>query len=332
MDRLSDRQEQVLRATVHHYVDTVEPVSSATLVKRFGLEASSSTVRSAMGALSQRGLLTQPHASSGRVPSAQGYRHYVDCLLPPPAGALIYLQKELTNLSFKWAARDDLLFQLAKRLTDFTGLMSLIIKPVRQKDTLQQVRLVRNCDRMLIMLVESSSQTTNLNVRLPLEGSLDLEVMEIWLREQLSKSGDGSIEWLALPTQLQFIGSIVREALQSHSQGKISTDRNALFHGISRLVDQPEFRNSNRFIPLLELIDNRPASVVPIHENPMGSVWIGHEHPHHALTDCSVVEEPFRTSNEGIGHVALVGPMRMAYATSKAAVKMVANHLETVLS
>ncbi|HJO77734.1 MAG TPA: HrcA family transcriptional regulator, partial [Prochlorococcaceae cyanobacterium Fu_MAG_134] len=58
MESLPARQQQVLQATVHHYVDTIEPVGSKTLVQRFGLQASAATVRSAMGALEQRGLLT----------------------------------------------------------------------------------------------------------------------------------------------------------------------------------------------------------------------------------------------------------------------------------
>ena len=72
MKPLSARQRQVLQATVHHYVDTIEPVGSRTLVQRFGIPASSATVRSAMGVLEQRGLLTQPHTSAGRGPSPRG--------------------------------------------------------------------------------------------------------------------------------------------------------------------------------------------------------------------------------------------------------------------
>ena len=67
----------------------MEPVGSNALVRRFRIQASSSTIRSDMGALETRGLLTQPHPSAGRVPSPQGYRHYVNCLLPPP-GAVSY--------------------------------------------------------------------------------------------------------------------------------------------------------------------------------------------------------------------------------------------------
>ena len=129
MKPLSARQNEVLQATVHHYVDTMEPVGSRTLVQRFGLQASSATVRSAMGVLEQRGLLTQPHTSAGRIPSPLGYRHYVDTLLSEPGVAVLHLERELTGLSLRWAALDDLLQQLARRLTDFTGLMSLITRP-----------------------------------------------------------------------------------------------------------------------------------------------------------------------------------------------------------
>ena len=96
---LPRRQQQVLQATVQHYVDTVEPVGSRTLVRRFGLDASPATVRSAMGALEQKGLLTQPHTSAGRVPSPKGYRQFVDALLPEPGAAVVQLQRELAELS-----------------------------------------------------------------------------------------------------------------------------------------------------------------------------------------------------------------------------------------
>ena len=139
---LPHRQEQVLQATVRHYVDTTEPVGSKTLVQRFGLEASPATIRSAMGALELRGLLTQPHTSAGRVPSPLGYRHYVNCLLPAPGAAAGQLQRELMGLSLQWAALDDLLLHLARRLADLTGLLSLITRPERPSPALQALRLV----------------------------------------------------------------------------------------------------------------------------------------------------------------------------------------------
>ncbi len=310
----------------------MEPVGSKALVRRFSLKASSSTVRSDMGALENKGLLTQPHPSAGRIPSPQGYRHYVNWLLPPPGVTVQHLESELTHMSLRLAALDDLLWQLAKRLTDFTGLMSLITRPVRKQKMLEEVRLVQSGERLLVMLVESSNHATHLNVRLPFEAIGELEAMEIWIRKQLAQSDKGSLDWSALPPQLHMSGTIVREAIQSHRYSLSNVETGALFHGMSRLVAQPEFSQSNSLRPLLELMDSHPAAVVPMDDSRLDGVWIGAEHPHKALVDCAVVQATYKSSNEGVGHVALVGPMRMAYATAMAAVRSVADHLARVLS
>ena len=324
MQPLSSRQEQVLRATVHHYVDTIEPVGSRSLVQRFGIQASSATVRSAMGALERRGLLTQPHTSAGRIPSALGYRHYVDLLLPKPGVAVQHLERELTGLSLRWAALDDLLLQLARRLTDFTGLMSLITRPSGPTPQLEAIRLVKSGERLLVMLVEDSGRASHLNLRLPHGAEQELTAMERWTDSQLE---EGGLNWDALPLHLQRSGDVLRSALDQPAK---TVDSPAVVHGLSRLVAEPEFQSSSDLRPLLELIDERPGALVS--EGPEAGVWIGEEHPQRALQICSVVQAPYRCGSDGIGHVALVGPMRMAYATAKAAVQRVARHLELLLS
>ena len=329
---LPSRQQNVLRATVHHYVDTIEPVSSTTLVKRFGLEASSATIRTAMGELEEKGLLTQPHTSAGRIPSPLGYRHYVDCLLPPPGSAVLQLEKELTTLSLQWAALDDLINQLGKRLTDFTGLMSLITKPTRPKQTLQEVRLVQREDRLLIMLVENSNKVSHLNIRLPHKAKSELEAIESWMRSQLSMTDNGRLNWSSLPKQIHLSGSLIREAIESHNRINSSTMKEVIVQGMASLASQPEFSKSNSFTPLIELLDNHPEAVVPINYQHKEGIWIGKEHPQKALASFSVVEASYLATNAGVGHVALIGPMRMTYATAKAAVRKVAHHLERLLS
>jgi len=325
MKPLSARQEQVLQATVHHYVDTIEPVGSRTLVQRFGIKASSATVRSAMGVLERRGLLTQPHTSAGRIPSALGYRRYVDDLLPEPGVAVQHLERELAGISLRWAALDDLLLQLARRLTDFTGLMCLISRPQQPKTQLEAIRLVPSGDRLLVMLVDDSGRASHLNLRLPHGASEELGAMERWTEEQFLKEGD--LNWEALPPQLQRSGGVLRNALE---QPPTAPDKPLVVHGLSRLMAEPEFHTSHQLRPLLELIDEQPGALVHASDQPQ--VWIGSEHPERALQACSVVQAPYRCGGEGRGQVALVGPMRMAYATARAAVERVARHLELLLS
>ena len=78
---MDDRKKKILQAIVEEYIETAEPVSSKALVEKHGIDYSSATIRNEMAELEKAGLLDKPHTSSGRVPSAQGYRYYVDELL-----------------------------------------------------------------------------------------------------------------------------------------------------------------------------------------------------------------------------------------------------------
>jgi heat-inducible transcriptional repressor len=326
---LPRRQQEVLQATVRHYVDTTEPVGSKTLVQRFGLDASPATVRSAMGALEQRGLLTQPHTSAGRIPSQRGYRHYVDCLLPAPGVAVGQLERELMGLSLQWAALDDLLLQLARRLADLTGLLSLITRPQRRNPRLQALRLVPSGERLLVLLVEEGACASNLNLRLPAAAHDQLPALERWACEQLSR---GELHWQTLPSQLKLSGAVLRQGLHSHRQSLPSSPQAALTMGLGGLLLQPEFQRSDSLRPLLQLVEEEPGQVLLSEQaGGLGGVWIGTEHPHPALGPCAVVQASYGAGSDGLGHVALIGPMRMAYATARSAVQAVARTLERLL-
>lgn len=341
MQSLSPRQQQVLQATVRHYVDTTEPVGSKTLVRRFGLGASAATVRSAMGVLEQRGLLTQPHTSAGRIPSQAGYRVYVDDLLPNPGAAANQLQRELGNLELQWGALDDLLQHLARRLADLTGLLSLITRPHPPHPLLQAVRLVASGERLLVLLVQGTARHSSLNLRLPRGTERDLAILERWVNERLRHHG-GRIDWGLLPEELRHSGAVLRQALDDLER-RGSPERQAVVAaGLGGLLAQPEFSRTASLLPLVQLVDHEPDLVLgpvqrlapstPLAAAPSERIWIGSEHPHAALSSCAVVQAPYLTGDGAVGHVALVGPMRMAYATARATVQSVASVLQRLFS
>jgi heat-inducible transcriptional repressor len=330
VDSLPPRQQEVLRATVRHYVDTMEPVGSHTLVRRFGFPASPATVRSAMGALEQRGLLTQPHTSAGRIPSQQGYRLYVDQLLPAPGAAATQLERELAGLSLQWAAMDDLLVYVARRLSDLTGLLSLITRPRSRAPRLREIRLMASDESLLVILVQGSGSSTNLHLRLPPGIQQELPVLERWTNGQLRAPGDRAIAWELLPAELASSGRLLRQALDSHSLLTAGSNGTVVAAGLGGLLSQPEFSRTSSLLPLVQLVETHPDQVLgPQAGQDLGSlVWIGSEHPHQALGQCAVVQSPYCTGDGGRGLVALVGPMRMAYATARAAVQSVAHLLQ----
>ncbi|MFQ6538482.1 MULTISPECIES: HrcA family transcriptional regulator [Aphanothece] len=325
---LSQRQQEVLQLAVRHYVDTVEPVGSKTLVRRFGLPASSATVRSAMGALEQRGLLTQPHTSAGRIPSQQGYRVYVDRLLPAPGAAAQQLERELTGLSLHWSALDDLLLHLSRRLGDFTGLLSLITRPQKRQQRLQELRLVASGDRLLVFLVAGSAGAGSLNLRRPPVAPQEIERLERWTNHQLRAHPDHPIPWQQLPQELRHGGDLLRQALERR-QPLAQENLQAVASGLGGLLAQPEFSQTASLRPLLQLVEDTPQQVLGPRAD---AIWIGREHPHGALERCAVVQASYTTGDGAQGQVALVGPMRMAYATARAAVHSVAATLSRLLS
>ena len=78
---LDNRKKKILQAIVNEYIDTIEPVSSQSLIVKYGLDVSSATIRNDMAELEKGGFLEKTHTSSGRVPSSKGYRYYVDQLI-----------------------------------------------------------------------------------------------------------------------------------------------------------------------------------------------------------------------------------------------------------
>ena len=96
--------------------------------------------------------------------------------------------------------------------------------------------------------------------------------------------------------------------------------------GLAGLLAQPEFSATASLRPLVELVEEAPQQLLQA-----AGIWIGAEHPHRALHQCAVVQANYRSRDGGLGQVALVGPMRMAYATAMAAVRSVAQVLERLL-
>jgi heat-inducible transcriptional repressor len=284
-----------------------------------------------MGALEQRGLLTQPHTSAGRIPSTLGYRHYVNCLLPAPGATAQQLQRELMGLSLQWAALDDLLLHLARRLADLTGLLSLITRPQQNSPGLQALRLVPSGDRLLVFLVENAAVASSLNLRLPEDASGELGALERWAGNQLEL---GRLDWASLPPHLRLSGEVLRQGLTSHDRAKAGHRDGSVAMGLGGLLSQPEFQRSDSLRPLLQLVEEEPQTLLQsaqVTSPERQGVWIGSEHPDPALHHCAVVQAPYRTGSGGEGQVALVGPMRMAYSTARAAVSSVALALERLL-
>ena len=148
-------------------------------------------------------------------------------------------------------------------------------------------------------LVESSAASSSLNLRLLPDSSAQLQALEHWLNDQLSKS---AINWSGLPSHLQSVGAPLKQALASHNRGRNRQAEGALTTGLAGLLCQPEFQLTTSLRPLLQLVEQQPHELLnPAAATASGGVWIGQEHPHPALSGCAVVQAPYATASGGEG-------------------------------
>src|SRR5207249_4181529 len=149
---LAERQRDLLRAVIREYIATAEPVASAALVRRYGLDVSSATVRNALAALEELGLLTHPHTSAGRVPTDLGYRYFIESLMPDTA---LQPDEQLTvSHQFQQAQRDtaEWLRLAASTLARLSAEASIVTQPAGTKSALKHVDVVPIHERRVLIV------------------------------------------------------------------------------------------------------------------------------------------------------------------------------------
>ena len=150
---LNDRKKEILQAIVEEYIETAEPVSSKAIVEKRGLDYSSATIRNDMAELEKIGLLDKPHTSSGRVPSAKGYRYYVDELLnynDISIQEIKYIQEQLAT---KINQVEELTKITTSTLSEITHYTSVGIGPTAQKQDIEEIKFVLLGSRLLMVVI-----------------------------------------------------------------------------------------------------------------------------------------------------------------------------------
>src|SRR5579884_3982305 len=151
---LTERQRTILRRVVEEFVGTGQPVGSKTLVERSDLRVSASTVRAELAELEQRGLLTHPHTSAGRVPTERGYRYYADELLgrlePHPPAFPLDLTATSTEVEAALQATTEMLSQV-------TRLLALVSAPPLEATHVRHVEVLLLQPQLVMVVVITSA-------------------------------------------------------------------------------------------------------------------------------------------------------------------------------
>ncbi len=339
---LDDRAGEILKSVIQAHVLTGEPVGSRTLSKASGLDLSPATIRNVMSDLEERGLLSQPHASAGRVPTDLAYRLYVDRLMSRPPIELGHAQAIDEALLHRRGEIPELLGEAARQLSRVSQHVGVVLVPDMRRIVVEHLEFVRlDAQRVVAILVDRSGVVHN--------RILDLEAT--FEQPDLDRMGSELSRRFSGQTLSVIREAIARELLEEQSAydrrrarllelgrealavGGEASD--VLVEGASNLVGALEFNDLERTKELLRTLEQK-GRLVDLLENVLTGqgvqVVIGHENPVSSLSDLSVVATTYRAGDRVLGTVGVVGPTRMEYARAIALVDYLAHVLTRFLT
>ena len=336
---IEDRKLAVLRAIVEDYVATQEPVGSKSLVERHRLGVSPATIRNDMAALEDEGLIAQPHTSAGRIPTDQGYRFFVDRLATLKA---MSPAEKRAIAGFLEGAHDldDVVQRSVRLLAQLTQQVAIVQYPTLARSTVRHIELVAmGPSRVLTVLILSTGRVEQRVVEVPVELGDEL-LGELRVRVNAAATGeriaDAAAALGALPEQVprettatySVVVAALVEAMSDHR-----SDERVVVGGTANLARFGDnFEQSIK--PMLEAIEEHVVLLKLLGEATSSSqvtVRIGHEGPIDQLSATSVVATGYGPSDDALSVLGVVGPTRMDYPGSMAAVRAVARYVSTIL-
>ena len=337
---LDERKAAILRAIVSHYVSSGEPVGSKTIVERFNLAVSPATVRNEMGALEEAGYLRQPHTSAGRIPTDAGYRYFVDAWanqtrLPSREVARIHRFFDEP----RWEL-EDALRKTASLLSAVTDHAAVVFAAGLDRNTVRHVELVRlSGDRAMVLLVTDTGRVANHLVQIPepldtvlLDHAADMLNRTV-VGIPLESAADRIVSSIdRFPLELREAVSAVARALREEVSDR-ATER-VFLEGTSNIVDEQKFADLEVVRQVIGALEHRRL-VLEVLADALStesvSVRIGPENSVEEMQFCSVVTAPYGAEGNVLGSLAVVGPTRMDYRRTIAAVHEIASSLGRML-
>lgn len=317
---LNDRKKRILQAIVDEYVDTAEPVSSGSIADKDGIDYSSATIRNEMAELEKEGYLDKVHTSSGRVPSAKGYRLYVNELLKEQNLTLEETKFIKSKLEIKVNEIEELTKITTNTLSEITHYTTVAIGPKNNNQIVEEIKFVLLGNRMLMAVIVTDGglvkeaiikfdedireeQVQNLNhiFNSKLKGK-PLEKIDKPLEEYIFSELNYSVE--VIKAIIEQINKVIEE------QEKIYLE------GANKVFEQPEFQNVQIAKNFINILDKKDLVIDLLNSEFTDdiNVYIGDDDAEDGLKDFSVITFKQKINDKEMGTIGIIGPKRMDYS------------------
>ena len=330
---LDERKRKVLQAIIEEYVNTAEPVSSNALITKYDLNCSSATIRNEMADLEKQGYLDKVHTSSGRIPSAKGYRLYVDELMQDDRISLEEIKYISDKLETKVHEIEDLTKITATTISEITHYTTVTIGPKATEQIIQEIKFVLLSNRMILAIIitetgmvketiikfdedvtEKQVETLNYIFNNKLKGE-PIEKIDKPLEEFLAEEMTDSVK--VIKPILKQIKKVLFE------------DEKIYLEGAKRELDLPEFNSLEVAKNFMNILDTKELMTDMLNSGFAEdiNIYIGEENEKEELKDFSVVTFKHKVGNKDMGTIGIIGPKRMDYAKVISVMKYISKKL-----
>lgn len=330
---MDERKKRILQAIVEEYINTAEPVSSGSIVKKYGLDFSSATIRNEMAELEKVGFIEKTHTSSGRVPSAKGYRLYVDKLLNDNNISLAeikYIQAKLMN---KVNEMEDLTKIATSTISEVTHYTTLAIGPKAKMQNIEEIKFVLLGKRMLMAVIltdagiiketiikfnqditDEQVETLNFIFNNKLRGK-PLDLIDKPLEEYIFSHMSYSLE--------------VIKPIMEQLNKVLNEEEKIYLEGANKAFDLPEFKSLEVARNFINVIDKKEIVTDLLNTGFANdiNVYIGNENENEKLKDFSIVTFKHKYKNKDLGTIGIIGPTRMDYSKVISVMKYISKKL-----
>lgn len=311
---LTDRQNQILKLIITEYIKSARPVGSNLICKE--LKCSSATIRNEMASLEELGLLEKTHTSSGRVPSEQGYRYYVDHLMKPKelnGEDMLKLQIIFNNQQLEL---NDYLSESLKLIADITNYTSIVLGGTSHDNKLKEISVVPiDNENLIVIVVTDKGHVENKKITLKNVSHEEIRKTVNLINDLIVGTPIDEVS-----SKLEFeIKPIIGRYVKEHEivyntfyqVFKDFSSKNVNVVGKNNILKQPEFSSVDKIKDIFGKLDNKEQIINSIEEeNNDIKIYIGKEN--NLDDEVTVIKTKYHTADQE-GTIAIVGPKRMDY-------------------
>lgn len=338
---INDRAQSLLKTLVERYIEDGQPVGSARLARDSGMKLSPATIRNVMADLEELGLVHSPHTSAGRIPTVKGYRLFVDKLLTiKPLG-----DQTVHSFQQELAIEEDagpLVEKASSLLSAVTQMAGVVMLPRKGGAILRHIEFLPLAgNRVLVILVVNEQEVQNKVIHTGRTYS-EAELVQTanFLNSEYAGSDLTQIREKLLKSMQQSrdaMTKIMQTAVEMTDQVMESSRRHDdyVMAGQTNLMSYAEMGDLDKLKQLFEAFNTKRDVLhildQSIHAEAM-QIYIGEESGYSVFDDCSVITSPYKSGDDIVGVLGIIGPTRMAYDRVIPVVDMTAKLLSSLLS